>query len=361
MKTTKKLKLVIFVLGVALASIVSYELFYWFTHVYEFDARIKTELTTLSSQFDANIESIHVKEGDTVRKGDVLVELESGVQRLKIEGLKVDLAREEAHIEKLLAEKRALEVNIQSRLATKSEEIRALRIEHKSIRDRRSLAVKNLDRSKILHGKNLLAAKNLEAEQAKTLLLDGQVNFAGAKVKVAERERDEIKASKSEVDIIISDLGVSKINIEKVKVRIKEEEQQLKRRFLYSPINGIIDNIFKYEGETVEENEKIILLHDENSFWIEANIEESQLRYLKVSQNVIIDIDAYPFDTFVGTVTRIGSVTTAQMAKGSVVDARASKATQRIPVYIKLIDPPKTIAPGMLVEVNIQIYDQLGF
>ena len=80
-------------MGVALASIVSYELFYWFTHVYEFDARIKTELTTLSSQFDANIETIHVKEGDKVRKGDVLVELESGVQRLKIEGLKIISSR----------------------------------------------------------------------------------------------------------------------------------------------------------------------------------------------------------------------------------------------------------------------------
>ena len=82
---------------------------------------------------------------------------------------------------------------------------------------------------------------------------------------------------------------------------------------------------------------------------------------MKVSQNVVIDIDAYPFDSFVGTVTRIGSVTTAQMAKEGDLNGRASKATQRIPVYIKLLDPPATIAPGMLVEVNIQIYDKLGF
>jgi membrane fusion protein (multidrug efflux system) len=139
---------------------------------------------------------------------------------------------------------------------------------------------------------------------------------------------------------------------------IKEEEEKLKYKSIYSPIDGIIDNIYKYKGEHVSEGEKLVLLHDRNSFWIEANIEESQLRYLKVAQKVVIDIDAYPFDTFIGTVTRIGSVTTAQMANES---GKASKATQRIPVYIKLLDPPETIAPGMLVEVNIQIYDQLGF
>lgn len=361
MKSNKKLKASIFVLGIALVGFLSYELFYWLTHVYEFDARIKTELTTLSSRVDASIDKIHVKEGDTVKKGDLLVSLDAEVERLRIEGFKVDLVREQARVTKLLAEKDALEKNLQSRIATKNEEIRALRIEHKSILDRRNLAAKNLNRSKILHKKQLLSSSKLEAEQVKALALAGQLNFAAAKVRVSERERDEIEASRSSIDVLVSELGISKITIEKVRVLIKESEERLKHWSIVSPIDGIIDNIFKYEGEHVEEAEKLILLHDKNSFWIEANIEETQLRHLKVSQNVVIDIDAYPFDSFVGIVTRIGSVTTAQMDKGSDPNSRASKATQRIPVYIKLLDPPELIAPGMLVEVNIQIYDQLGF
>jgi multidrug resistance efflux pump len=42
-------------------------------------------------------------------------------------------------------------------------------------------------------------------------------------------------------------------------------------------------------------------------------------------------------------------------------NGRSRKQTQRIPVRIKILDPPKKIAPGMLVEVNIQIYDQIRF
>jgi len=361
MKTSTKLKAAIFVVGVAFVGFLSYELFYWLTHVYEFDARIKTELTTLSSRVDASIEKIYVKEGDEVSKGQLLVALDSEVERLRIEGFKVDLARERARVTKLLAEKDALQKSIASRMATKNEEIRALRIEHQSIKDRRDLAAKNLNRSKILHKKQLLSSSKLEAEQVKVLALAGELNFAAAKVRVAERELDEIKASRSNIEVLVSELGISKINIEKVKILIDESKETLKHRFIVSPIDGIIDNIFKYEGEHVEEAEQLVLLHDKNSFWIEANIEETQLRYLKVSQNVVIDIDAYPFDSFVGTVTRIGSVTTTQMHNGGIVNGRASKATQRIPVYIKLIDPPERITPGMLVEVNIQIYDQIGY
>jgi membrane fusion protein (multidrug efflux system) len=361
MKTNKKLRFSLLVMAVALIAVLSYELFYWLTHVYEFDARIKTELTTLSSRVDATIEKIYVKEGDIVRKGSLLVALDSEVERLRIDALKADLARERARVTKLLAEKDALEINLKSRTATKNEEIRALRIELQSTKDRVDLAKKNLDRSKILHKKQLLSSKKLEEEQAKALDMEGKVNFAAAKVRVAERERDEIKASRSSIEVIVSEVGISGINIEKIKILIKESEEKRKHRFIVSPIDGIIDNIFKYEGEYAEEGEKLVLLHDQNSFWIEANIEESQLRYLKIAQNVIIDIDAYPFDSFVGTVTRIGSVTTTQIADGKGTDVRASKATQRIPVYIKLIDPPAVITPGMLVEVNIQIYDQLGF
>lgn len=108
----------------------------------------------------------------------------------------------------------------------------------------------------------------------------------------------------------------------------------------------------------------MILLHDENSLWIEANVDESQLRHLELGQRVIIDIDAYPypFQEFDGVVTFIGSVTTAQMAGGQATgNGRSRKQTQRIPVRMKILDPPKKIAPGMLVEVNIQIYDQIRF
>lgn len=345
--------------AIFLFTIISYEVFHWVTHVYEFDARIKTVLTTLSSRIDANIAEIHVKEGEQVKEGSLLVGLESEVERLRIEVLKIDLERELARGVKLMAEKEALELNLASRIATKQEEIGALRIEYQTIADRLNLATKNLDRSKILFEKKLLSSKSLEQDQDTTLEFSGQSKIAAAKVRVAERELAEVRASRSELNVIASELEISKKTVLKIEFQIQEEEEKLRHMFIVSPINGVIDNVFKNKGETVNEGDAIILLHDPENFWVEANIEESQLRYLEIGQLVKIDIDAYPYDDFTGTIVRIGSVTRAQMVPGAAGYEKASKAVQRIPVYIRLLDPPENVTPGMLVEVNIQIFDQV--
>ena len=62
-------------IGVALVGAVlllSYEIFYWFTHVYESDVRVHTDFTDISSRVDGKIAEIHVEEGSPVAKGQVI-------------------------------------------------------------------------------------------------------------------------------------------------------------------------------------------------------------------------------------------------------------------------------------------------
>jgi membrane fusion protein (multidrug efflux system) len=347
------------VAAISLVSIISYEVFHWITHVYEFDARIKTTLTTLSSRVDATIERIYVKEGDRVEAGTVVIALESEVERLHVEALKVDLERENARTGKLMTEKSALERNLDSRAATKREAIAAQKVELRSIEDRLDLLSKNLRRSKALFDKKLLSSKSLEQDQDSILDFEGQIKVSSARLRVLERELAEIQASRSDLDVISAELEISRQTVAKTEILIQEAEEKLRQMFIASPVTGIVDNIYRRRGETVNESEPIMLLHDPENFWVEANVEESQLRYLEIGQMVKIDIDAYPYDDFTGTVARIGSVTTTQMTPGSAGYERASKTTQRVPVYIRLLDPPDKVTPGMLVEVNIQIFDQV--
>ena len=55
-KSKSVLKKLAVAAGISVTSLISYEVFYWFTHVYEYDARIEAELTTLSSRIDGEIE-----------------------------------------------------------------------------------------------------------------------------------------------------------------------------------------------------------------------------------------------------------------------------------------------------------------
>ena len=76
-----------FVTGAALvvaAVVLAYEVFYGFTHVYEDNARVQTDLTYISSQVDGKIDSILVAEGGPVKQGQLLIRLVDDDIRMNI-------------------------------------------------------------------------------------------------------------------------------------------------------------------------------------------------------------------------------------------------------------------------------------
>jgi membrane fusion protein, multidrug efflux system len=337
----------------------SYELFYWFTHVYEFDARIRTDLTRIASRVNGTIETIEVTEGARVNRGDVLVTMKAGAVRQRIAALRADIASASADADKLTAEKQALEADLDARTATKRELVRALEVERQALVDRHELANKKLKRTTFLVSKKLTSEQTLEDDQDRALDLAGQVRVARARVKVAKREVAEIEAERSEIMVLDEEIKISRIEARRLEAQIKEQEVDLDDRVIRSPIDGVVDRIFKNVGEYVEDADELLLVHDPDNIWIEANIGEDEIRHLRVGQPVRVDLDAYPFETFRGEVTGISMVTVADLALGgNNSTAKSLKSTQKIPVRIKLLNPPRLTAPGMLVEVNIQIRDK---
>ena len=344
---------------VGLLAFGSYELFYWFTHVYEFDARIRTDLTRIASRVNGTIETIDVVEGARVKKGDVLVTMKAGAVRQRIAALRADIARASADADKLTAEKQALEADIDARTATKRELVRALEVERQALVNRHELAKKKLKRTTFLVSKKLTSEQTLEDDQDRALDLAGQVSVASARVKVANREVAEIGAERAEILVLDEEIKISHIEARRLEAQIKEQEVDLDDRIIRSPIDGVVDRIFKNTGEYVEDADELLLVHDPDNIWIEANIGEDEIRLVAVGQPVRVDLDAYPFETFKGEVTAISMVTVADLARGGNSSTTKSlKSTQKIPVRIKLLNPPPLTAPGMLVEVNIQIREK---
>ena len=353
----KAASIVAVLLGVAFAC---YEFFHWMTHVYEFDARIKSDLTRVSSKVNGTIDKILVKEGEEVRRGDLLVVMNSDHVIRPMEGLDAELKVQKAQTEKLKAQKRNSEVELNAQISTKNEEINSLKVELKALLNREQLARKKLKRTKYLVSKNLTSKKSLDVDQDHLLNLSGQVSVLEAKIKVARMKLEEIRAKGSKIGVLEQDIIISVITVRRLAANLQALEVELRERQRLSPVDGIIDIIFKNPGEYVEDANEIVVLHNPKNIWIEANIEEDQIRHLEIGQPVKVDFNAYPFDSFKGEVTYIGRITLSDLAisKSDLSDNRVRKLTQRIPVKIKLIDRPEITAPGMLVEVNIQIQDK---
>jgi membrane fusion protein (multidrug efflux system) len=355
----RKLKLAVGILMMGAFVAVCYEVFYWFTHVYEDNARIQTDITNISAQVDGKIENILVEEGAAVKKDQLLIILYHEDIELNIRSLQTDLSLERAKRARLQAEKSAFEKELDSKLATQRVKIRALEKDSLAVGGRIKLANKNVSRAQTLVERKFTPETQLTAEQDKALALEGEATLLAGQIAVAQQQLAELEATRSKIDVIENEIRISDIEQTRIEDAIRKQELWNSYRHITSPIDGVIGRIIRYRGEYVEDGVNILMLHDPKLYWVEAYVDESQLRHLRIGQNVLINLDAYPFEDFYGKVTQIGRITTTEMGLGAKVKgtSRFGGATERVPVRISLDNPPQNLTPGMRADINVRIYD----
>ena len=358
MASKKIVKATIFIAIFGAVAVAVYETFFWFTHVYENDARVETDLTQISSQVNGKLEKVFVSEGQSIKRGDSLVKLLDSDIRLTIKALRTDLDLKRAERLKLISEKIAYETELTSKLETQREKIKTIQMESTSIKDRLKLAKKNIKRVEFLFKRELIPEEKLNIEKDKFLLLKGDLAIKSTQITVAKKELLELKAKLRQIDVISENIKILDIEYARIKDTINLQKVELGYRRILAPIDGVIGRVHKFKGEYVEDGVNIITLHDPSQFWIEAYVDEGQIRHVRVGKQVLIDLEAFPFKEFFGVVTHIGNLTTAQTGlKTRTSGSSFGSGIERVPVRIKIQNPPKNLAPGMQASVNIRIYE----
>lgn len=355
--TKRTFKVAITVVVIAAIAGLAYEVTHWLTHVYASGARVQTELTRMAARVDGTIKKVEVREGDRVKTGQLLVSLLDDDIRLQIEVLRGDLKLEGAARERLKAERTAFENELASKVATKRASVRAVEVELGSAKQRLVLARKDMARVKTLFAKELTAERELAIEQDKVLVMRGQHVRLLASLAVARRELEQVESAGSRLAVYDERIKLTVINQSKIETQIEGAQVALSYRHVRSPLDGIVDRVYKFKGEYVDEGDLILIVHDERLSWVEAYVDEDQIRHMRVGQSVDIDFEAYPFEEYAGTVLGIGSVTTKQMG---LVTQRASQfghQLEQVPVRISIDERPPNLAPGMVANINVRIYD----
>ena len=340
---------------IAAVALLAFEVLHWLTHVYASNAGVQTELTRMSSRVDGTIDKIMVTEGDIVGPGQPLVALAANDIRLRIETLRTDLSLEEAERARLESEKAAYEFELDSSLKTKHAQISAHTTEYNFLADRLALAENELRRVRVLSERKLASEKTLTAEQDKVLALRGRASMAKVNIQIAKRALEQEESRRKQIAVIKDKIRISGITTARIKKQIELEEVSNSHRLIRSPVAGIIDRVYKYPGEYVEEGESILILHNKDKYWLEAHVDEDNIRHVQMGQQVIIEFEAYPFKEFLGKVQRIGSVTTRKMGIAEDSGGQFGRSSERVPVIITIEQSPPILTPGMIANVNIKI------
>jgi HlyD family secretion protein len=285
------------------------------------------------------------REGDTVRNGQVLVELES-------DELKASEERAQAAIEKTRADMRVYVSAIEgakANLAGADADIDDASAEVEKARAAMEEKKLELDRYEALYQRQIVAKATYDVAKtayatavadyrstaAKLAATQAKKNAAGAQLNTA---RNQLKAAEADLKASEADLGVIKAKLEQT--------------IIASPVSGTI--VFKAQeaGETVSPGATILTLVDLSNLYVRIDVEETLVGAMTLGQPVTIHVEGPPKQVFQGKIIEIGRY--AEFATQKDI-TRGRQDVQTFKVKIDVNNPTGYLKPGMTVKVEIPL------
>lgn len=345
--------IILLILGVLLWG--GLQLFGRLNYVYEYDARVGGTLTIVSSRVSGWVTKRAVEQGSKIKKGQLLVQIDSRESTLKVHHYDVKLQGVKAEIDRLAAERAMVERQINSRHDTLESEFQAAKAATQALKAQLKLAMADFERSQSLLERKIIPRQSYDKDNMEVQRLEGEVAEALAKQKAARAKLEEVEADRERLKVLDQQLSILKNQKNEYLVLKEQQLLDLRDRTILSIIDGVVDETFVEEGEYVNPGQRLMLIHDPLDIWVDANIKETQIRRVKRGQTVRISVDAYPDKEFKGTVKAVGNTTTGKFAllPNPNPSGNFTKITQRIPVRIAVGQHKSMLKPGMLVEVKI--------
>ena len=296
-------------------------------------------LANVNANSFGKITDIYVKEGDTVKKGQLLLKTEAVQATANIDAQKAALNTTKADVE-------GSQAAIQSAAAS----LKTSQADLQTAQANLARAQGDFER-----GKDLLRDK-LIAQQ----VFDQRLND----FKVAQ---SNIDAAQARVAQAKAQLQQATYNHDMARTRVTQNEATLvglldaRDKTIYtSPLDGIVTSLPAHVGENVVpgvQNAVGSLLYQISDLEVvtaEVKVDETDIVNVRLGQPADVTIDAIPNKTFKGKVTEIGQSAvgrTSGTATGT--STLTAEEAKDFKVIVTLEDPPPGLRPGLSTTAKI--------
>jgi membrane fusion protein (multidrug efflux system) len=334
--------------------IVHWSYFRW-THVYIDDARIDGEIITLSSRVSGWVTELPVIEGEIVKKGDLLFHIDDRDSRLQRDALVARLQAVEGQMAGVRARSGQVDLETQGKYQSENHRLKAAEAEAAAQDAQLKQARDDYERARELAAAKWLSPQAME--RARTTYQAAQENHRKALADIASVRGTVAAAhgSRRELQVMQHQYTTLARQVDEIRAEIRRRDIDIADRIVTSPDDGRVVKTFVRKGEHVSTGQRILMFHNPEAIWVEANVKETDIARLKPGMEADIKVDAYPGRTFKGEIFRIGRAATSKFAL--IPDPNPSgnftKITQRLPVRIQLTQKDPALRPGMMVEVTI--------
>ena len=271
------------------------------------------------------ITRLYVKEGEHVKKGQMLAQLEN-VQP----GADVAAGRAALEVARTDATAQAAALKTaQANLERANADLERAKLDYQ--------------RAEGLYGAKLIAKADYDGKKA---AYDSAVAMV-----------EQSKAGIAQAD---AQLNSSQRRITQANASLVRSSDVLSKTEYPAPFDGIITNLPVREGETVvvgiqnSPGSTMMTLADMSVITAEVKVDETDIVNVKLGQPAEVTIDAMPKKIFHGTVTEIGNNAVVRSTGVSTSQSNiASQEAKDFKVVVTISDPPENLRPGLSTTAKI--------
>jgi membrane fusion protein, multidrug efflux system len=287
------------------------------THETTDNAQVETQFVPVLPRVSGYIKTLNVKDYDSVKIGDLLVELDDAEMQLQLQQMEADY--------------RQAAVDIASAQANLSSTSAALQT------NRGNITLANIKKQKATQ--DLKRDNNLLQQEAitKKQFEDSRFNSEAAAQQLQNAETD-LTSAQTKLSVLKTNVTKASSILDVKKALIDQQKLKLSYTKIYAPQGGKIGKKNISNGQYVQAGTPLFTVVNDSIFWIIANFKENQIQKMNEGMEVDVKLDAYPDLNIKGNIESLSDATGAKFALLPADNASGNfvKVSQRIPVKIAI-------------------------
>ncbi|QXE91053.1 HlyD family type I secretion periplasmic adaptor subunit [Geomonas subterranea] len=337
------------------------------------------------------LSELHVKVGDTVKKGQLLLKIDetrfvssleqsqakSGANKAKAARLRAEAAgsgtlslpsdvpasiasSERALFESRRAElKHSLEVK-QSQIDQRQGELRELNTRLRELNQTYTLYQKEISITRPLVAKGAVSDMELLQLERKASEMKGEIETIKQSIPRIQSKIDESYSAMKELRLNFA--NKAKVEYNDVAAQVGEEtasslalKDRLDRTLVRSPVNGTVNRILVNTiGGVIQPGMNIVeIVPTEGTLLIEAKIKPADIAFLKPNQKATVKFTAYDYTIYGGLEARLEQIGADSLTDEKTKDSYYLVTLRTDRNYLGTKDKPLPIIPGMVATVDI--------
>lgn len=313
---------------------------YWALYASHFvstdNAYAAVEVAAITPAVGGTVAEVPAKDTQTVKKGDVLVQIDRTDARLALAQAEAELSRATRRVQSLVATDASLSAQVAAREADGQRASAQLAAAQADL----ARAQVDLQRRKALVTSGAVTGEELTRAQNAFEAATAQLAAAKAgAAQVSAHLKAATAAKEANTALIAGTTLENHPDVAAARARLDQANVDLERTTVRAPVDGVVARRQVQVGQRVQIGMPLMAVVPVSDMYVDANFKEVQLAKVKVGQSVKLHADLYGKDvTYTGVVAGFSGGSGSAFAAIPAQNATGNwiKVVQRLPVRIQL-------------------------